>query len=440
MADGKQIFEWFQSGRLDPLEFARVEIEGLIEEFHQDADGLRVADNDMQANWEGEAADGASKGIGPLIEGHLQSLGLIEDTASSTQSQADLYAQSKNSVVPVPDAPEEPSMWARGASAVMPGVPDPMESYRDGMNSHNDANANNVRVMDQYGAGTGQTRSQLPSDFGIMEDDGAALTIGTTSASAVGTPTSGAPTFGGPGGGLSGGSSSGVGGFGPGPSVNAPGPIGGGPSPGGVPSPTPGGAPPGIVPGPGGNPPVRPGPGMPIVGPVGGPPGSSENERRAGRTATGRPAAGSSRAGARMTGGAPGSGKATSILRGGPGAGAQARLSGGTAGLQAGKGAGVLSGGGPGAAAAAKAAGGLGGRAGAGGMGAAGAGGARGKGEEDGEHTDKYAIKEELDDGLQVEYDELGAKTIDDKTGHTVVSPVIGDPDYVPGSDEKPKD
>lgn len=121
-----------------------------------------------------------------------------------------------------------------------------------------------------------------------------------------------------------------------------------------------------------------------------------------------------------------GAGKASSVLRGG--AAAQARLSGGTAGLQAGKGAGVMSGGGAGGAAAAKAAGGIGGRAGAGGAGAAGAGGQRGQGAEDGEHKDKYAIKEELDDGLQVEFDELGAKTIDEKTGHTVVSPVIGEP------------
>lgn len=66
---------------------------------------------------------------------------------------------------------------------------------------------------------------------------------------------------------------------------------------------------------------------------------------------------------------------------------------------------------------------------------AGGAGAGRGQGAEDGEHKDKYAIKEELDDGLQIQYDELGAKTIDEKTGNTVVSPVIGQPDYKPGTD-----
>lgn len=58
---------------------------------------------------------------------------------------------------------------------------------------------------------------------------------------------------------------------------------------------------------------------------------------------------------------------------------------------------------------------------------APGAAGQRGQGEEDGEHKDKYAVKEEFDTGLQVEYDESGAKTVDERTGATVVSPVIGE-------------
>ena len=85
---------------------------------------------------------------------------------------------------------------------------------------------------------------------------------------------------------------------------------------------------------------------------------------------------------------------------------------------------------GAGGAAAARAAGGVGGRAGMGGM--AGAAGQRGQGAEDGEHKDKYALKEEFDVGLQVEYDEHGAKTVDESTGNTVVNPVIGEVPEVP--------
>lgn len=436
MANGEEIYRWFKEGRIGPLEYAGREIVALATEFESDGDGLDAANKGMMKYWEGDAADAAGKGMAPLIDGHLQSAPMVVDAGGSVNDQGQLLSHAKNSVVEVPPEPKEPSPFARGASIIMPGVPDPEISYRAGMERHNAANETNVRVMDQYGAGTGDTRSSLPSDFGIMADDGAAIHIGSTSASSVSGPSGSAPTFGGGGVGGSGGGGGGggIGGFGPGPSFGGgsggPGglPGGGGGSAAPVPSPGPGG-PPG-----GGGTPMRPGPGLMPVGPIGGGPvGGGDAERRAGRTAGGRPAAGNSRAGARMTGAGVPRATPNTVLRGGGSAGATARLSGGTAGLQAGKGAGVgMPGSGAGGATAARAAGGMGGRAGAGGM-AGGAGAGRGQGAEDGEHTDKYAVKEELDDGLEVQFDELGAKTIDERTGNTVVSPVIGEPDHRPG-------
>jgi hypothetical protein len=58
-------------------------------------------------------------------------------------------------------------------------------------------------------------------------------------------------------------------------------------------------------------------------------------------------------------------------------------------------------------------------------MGGAGAG--RGQGAEDKEHQDQYYIKQEMDPGLQVEYDEHGEKIVDETTGMTVVPSVIGE-------------
>lgn len=443
MASGEQIYRWFKEGRIGPLEYAAREIVALAEEFETDADGLDAANKKMMGYWEGEGADAASKGMGPLIDGHQQSAPMVVDAGRSVDDQGSLLNHAKHSVVEVPPEPSEPSPWARAASVILPGTPDPDVSYRDGMNQHNDANATNVRVMDQYGVGTGGTRSSLPSDYGIMADDGAAIHIGSTSASSVSGLSGSAPAFGGASG-IGGGGAGGFGGgVGPGPNFGGGLPGGGtsgvGPGPTLTPSPTPGPAP-GPPPG-GGGLPVRPGPGpMPIAAPVGrAPVGGDDGERRSGRTAAGRPTAGSSRAGARMAGtgvGAPKPGSNT-VVRGG-GAGASARLAGGNAGLQAGKGAGIgVPGSGAGGATAAKAAGGLGGRPGAGGM-AGGAGAGRGQGSEDDEHKDKYAIKEELDDGLQIQYDELGAKTIDEKTGNTVVSPVIGEPEYKPDADPNP--
>lgn len=445
MKSGQEIYETFMAGNIEPLEFAQQFVRQLADEFRTEAAELDAAQGELLEYWEGDAADAAGKGVRPIIDAHMQSAPMIIEAGDSVQGQSDVYTWGKHNVEPVPPQPKEPSIWAKGASVILPGVPDPEVSYRDGMARHEAANANNVRVMDQYTSVTGDTSSKLPSDYGIVEDDGASISIGTHASSVSGGPGIGVPGVGS--GGLTpgGGGSSGVGPLGgPGPSFGGGGLPGGGggglPSGGGgVPAP---GTPPAVVPGPspgGSNAPVRPGPGMPIAGPIGGvPAGSGDSERRSGRTASGRPAAGSLRAGARMTGGAPGAGKASTILRGGPGAAAQARLTGGTAGLQAGKGAGALPGTGAGGATAAKAAGGIGGRPGAGGMGAAGAGAGRGKGAEDGEHKDKYAVKEELDDGLQVEYDELGAKTVDEQ-GNTVVSPVIGELEHKPGADGSSK-
>lgn len=427
MPTGQEIYETFMAGKITPLAAAEQLIRKLGDEYRREAGHLEDAQNELLKYWEGDSADAAHKGVFPIIDAHMQSAPMIVEAGDSVQTQSEVYSWGKNSVEPVPPEPKEPSAWARGAAAILPGVDDPDVAYREGMARTDAANSNNVRVMDQYTNVTGDTSSKLPSDYGIVEDDGASISIGTHTSSAGGGPGIGSPGFGSsgltPGGGGSGvgglpGSGPTFGGGPGGPGLPGGSPGGGGPGPGPVP---PGGGP-GPAPGP------RPGPiGIAPIGPVTGSPG--EDSRRPARGGAGtRPPAGSSRAGARMSGGSQsgaGAGKASSVLRGG--AAAQARLSGGTAGLQAGKGAGVMSGGGAGGAAAAKAAGGIGGR-GAGGAGAAGAGGQRGQGAEDGEHKDKYAIKEELDDGLQVEFDELGAKTIDEKTGHTVVSPVIGEP------------
>lgn len=120
-------------------------------------------------------------------------------------------------------------------------------------------------------------------------------------------------------------------------------------------------------------------------------------------------------------GGAGGAGAA------GMAGGAAGGLGAGSGGLGAGKGSGVGSGFGPTGSGAGglKGAGGMGGRGMGGMMGGAGAGGA--KGDDEKEHQDKYYVKQELDPGMHVEYDEFGEKLIDETTGFTVVPPVIGE-------------
>ncbi|GAA5105363.1 hypothetical protein [Haloechinothrix salitolerans] len=141
---------------------------------------------------------------------------------------------------------------------------------------------------------------------------------------------------------------------------------------------------------------------------------------------TGRPRSGAD--GGYGPGGAAGPGLAGGAVAGG---GAAAGSASGMAGqpLGGGKAAGAMpsQGAAPGGMAAKGGAGFGPGRGGMGGMmGGAGAGRGQG-GDDDGEHQDKYYIKQEMDPGLHVEYDEHGEKLVDESTGFTVVPPVIGE-------------
>lgn len=428
MTTGAEIYRLLQGGQTESLEIASEIIKQLCREFEQDAEELRVASNQMMQYWEGDSADAANKGIAPLIDAHIQSAPLISDAGGSVDAQTQTFANAKNSVVPVPDEPAEPSAFAKFAGTIAPGTGygEEYQSYRDGMAQHEEANANNVRVMEQYKASTDGTRSVLPSDFGIIEDDGAVINIETRAASAVSSPTAAGPSLGGAPGVAGGGAPITGGGYTGGPTPGSPGaatPLGGGTTSGvQQPSATPPGTPGTTAPTP------RPMTSTPIAGgplatPVGGGNDTTRSPRGRGTTAA-RPPAGTSRAGSRMTTGSPKSDSAAGRIQ--RGADAAARYSGGSP--QPGKSAGVAgptSGGST--AAAAKGATSIG-RGAPGAM--AGTGGGRGQGNDDEkEHKDKYAIKEQLDAGLDTEVDELGEKVVDDQTGRTVVPPVIGDTD-----------
>lgn len=65
-----------------------------------------------------------------------------------------------------------------------------------------------------------------------------------------------------------------------------------------------------------------------------------------------------------------------------------------------------------------------------------GAGGGRGQGGEDQEHRNKYAMPEQLDDGLTREVDEYGERIIAQPSGQTVVAPVIGEANPEPPKEQ----
>ncbi|GAA5128467.1 hypothetical protein [Haloechinothrix salitolerans] len=426
MSSGAEIYRMFQAGKVDLLEVAFDIVEQLYKEFGNEAEELKGAHDQMMRYWEGDSADAAGKGIEPLIEAYNQSAPLIRNASHSMTTQAAVFSASKSAVVPVPDEPAEPSTFAKFAGTIAPGTDygEEYRSYRDGMAAHEQANANNVRVMQQYAASTDGTRGELPSDFGIIEDDGAVINVETRAANAIGSPSAAGPSLGGAPGISAGGVPIAGGGYTGAPNVGAPGGGLSGGTTSGVQQPS--AAPPGT---PGSTTPPRPVPGTPVAGgPIGTPVSGGNDTTRSTRgrgTTAARPPAGTSRAGSRMTaGGPPKSDSAAGRIQ--RGAGAAAKYSGGTP--QPGKSAGVASPAGGGSAVTAAKSPTSVGRGAPGAM--AGTGSGRGQNsDDDKEHTDKYAIKEQLDAGLVTEVDELGEKVVDEQTGTTVVPPVIGDTD-----------
>jgi len=417
VATGAEIYQMFQAGQIGPLRYAQQIVNQLYRDFEVEAEELKAANDQMMKYWEGDSADAASKGVAPLIQAHLDSAPLINDAGGSIDSQAQAFSEAKGAVTPVPDEPAEPGFFAKAAGVIAPGtgIAEEYESYRDGMAAHEAANANNVRVMQQYTAATGDTRNKLPADYGVIEDDGAVINVSTHASStpagsavagpslggAAGATAGGAPLTGGyTGGGLAAGPTSGV------QQPTAP-------ATGGQATSTP-------VPRPVGGTPIAPVGAPPVVGGGG---DETRSSQRTTRGTTARPPAGSSRAGARMTtGSTPKSASAAGQIQ--RGASAAARFSGSTP--QPGKSTGVASPTTSGStSAAAKSVTGMS-RAGTSAGVAPGAAG-RGRGDDDKEHKDKYFVKEELDTGLVSEVDELGEKIVDENTGSTVVQPVIGD-------------
>lgn len=416
MATGAEIYEMFQAGRTEPLEFALELVRQLYRDFEVEAEELKAANDQMMRYWEGDSADAASKGVAPLIQAHLDSAPLINDAGGSIDSQAQAFSEAKGAVTPVPDEPDEPGFFAKAAGVIAPGtgIAEEYESYRDGMAAHEAANANNVRVMQQYTAATGDTRNRLPADYGVIEDDGAVINVSTHASSAPAGSAVAGPSVGGAAGATSGGApvTGGYtgGGLAAGPTSGVQQPTA--PTTGSQTFSTP-------APRPVGGTPIAP-VGAPVVG------GSDDDTRTSQRTTRGttaRPPAGSSRAGARMTtGSTPRSASAASQIQ--RGASAAARFSGSIP--QPGKSTGVASPTTSGSTTtAAKSVSGMS-RAGTSAGVAPGAAG-RGRGDDDKEHKDKYFVKEELDTGLVTEVDELGEKIVDENTGSTVVQPVIGD-------------
>lgn len=203
--DGKQIYDNFRNGDTAGLRGAATQVQQLSAAYLERAQGIRDLQNRMAKSWTGSAADAAKAGAGPLELAFHDTADPLDMTTASVDMQAGSFEDSSHSVVEVPPKPDKPNPWTTGLKAAIP-IAGPFmaagdeKSYQDSLNRYNTANETNVRVMDQYNGVTTTTKSVLPTGYGTLESDGAAIRLKpTASPGHVVPPGTGKPAGGGSG-------------------------------------------------------------------------------------------------------------------------------------------------------------------------------------------------------------------------------------------------
>ncbi|KZB88161.1 hypothetical protein AVL48_19540 [Amycolatopsis regifaucium] len=180
--DGKQIYENFTQGDTRNLRSAADSVAELSDAYVQRGMGIKALQERMKASWTGSAADAANAGAGPLEQAFRDTADPLFQTRDSVTTQADSFDDSGSSVVPVPDKPEKPNPWTTGLKGAIPiagpfMVNNDIKNYQEGVAKHEAANQNNVRVMEQYDSVTSSTSSSLPTDYGVLKNDGANVSV-----------------------------------------------------------------------------------------------------------------------------------------------------------------------------------------------------------------------------------------------------------------------
>ncbi|MEU9693035.1 hypothetical protein [Amycolatopsis japonica] len=182
--DGKQIFENFTQGDTRNLRSAADRIAELSDAYVERGMAIKSLQTRMTSSWTGSAADAANAGAGPLEQAFKETAQPLFQTRDSVTTQADSFDDSGQTVVPVPPKPDKPNPWTTGLKGAIPiagpfMVNNDIKNYQEGVAKHEAANQNNVRVMDQYDSVTSSTSSNLPTDYGVLKNDGADVSVKT---------------------------------------------------------------------------------------------------------------------------------------------------------------------------------------------------------------------------------------------------------------------
>lgn len=174
LMSGAEIYRNFSEGTgTGGLQAGAAIVKEIAGEYVEEAAAIRKLTARMESAWQGTAAGAANRGAGPLTTEHESSGTALVKAQSLTSFEAEVFALSKNTVVPVPPRPTAPEPWA---FLVNPGA---LVVFEDQVDDHNAAAKHNVAVMASYTSTTSDISQQLPIDYGTLSDDGAGIEMRT---------------------------------------------------------------------------------------------------------------------------------------------------------------------------------------------------------------------------------------------------------------------
>lgn len=150
-------------------------VKDIAGDYNDRARQIQAMVGRMEAAWQGDAAQAAQRGAGPLVTEHELAGHALGSAQDLTGRQAGSFDEAKNRVVPVPPKPE-PENPAAVFTNLHAGV-----DHEHQVDEYNAAAQNNIDVMNGYSGASEYNTTNLPTSFGDLSDDQAGISVGPAS-------------------------------------------------------------------------------------------------------------------------------------------------------------------------------------------------------------------------------------------------------------------
>lgn len=160
------IYRNFSEGRgPDGLSGSAEILEMVVSTYQERSTRIRALVAEMESSWQGNAADAASTGAGPLAVEHDLSSTALTTAQILTERQAGSFSEARTRVAPPPPEPElaNPVVTFINVGAVA--------EYERQIDDRNAVAQNNVDVMNGYSGASQYNTVNLPTSFGQLSDD-----------------------------------------------------------------------------------------------------------------------------------------------------------------------------------------------------------------------------------------------------------------------------